>query len=458
MVDIARPELDTAAAGAPAVHAAEQYESDFSARKIRIACVVLLGTLFGSSILPFASLSLVLVPMTKEFGWTVREFTYATTALMWVGACTVPFLGHLADRIGVRPIIITGTVVVGLVTMSVSLTHGLPTFLASFALLGFFGSVGVVYSKVLAGLFTVNRGKALAIFGAESAVALALAPQLVRLLLDHFGWRGLFLTEGLIIIGVVPFIYFILHEPGTQGGSRHLLAYWRARRGRAATDLQAASAAPAIAELDGHTIRQVLISPTFWIVVLGSIVASLPFSVINPLIGKIMPEHGFSGSAPVANYLSVGTLAGIIGALSIGYLLDKVHSAKIAIPFLLCGALGAFLVNAATAAHGGLPLMFAGAALLGINLGSYRPTLTYFNTRFFGLRSFGAIAGIEAFPLAIAMGAIAPLVAWSAEITGSYRAAILATVIALVLGSSLYLLLGRYRYSERIGALPSKKK
>jgi hypothetical protein len=49
-------------------------ESDFSLRKMRIALVVLLGTLFGSSILPMMALSLLLVPMTQEFGWSRTAF------------------------------------------------------------------------------------------------------------------------------------------------------------------------------------------------------------------------------------------------------------------------------------------------------------------------------------------------------------------------------------------------
>jgi hypothetical protein len=84
-------------------------QSDFSLRKMRIALIVLMGTLFGSSILPMMALSLLLMPMTQEFGWSRTAFSGGMTALMWCGALCAPFLGRMVDRFGVRRMIIGGT-------------------------------------------------------------------------------------------------------------------------------------------------------------------------------------------------------------------------------------------------------------------------------------------------------------------------------------------------------------
>ena len=66
-----------------------QVESDFSLRKMKIAGAVLLGQMFGSSLLPAMALTLVFVPVTTEFKWTPTQFGYATTALMWSGGSWV---------------------------------------------------------------------------------------------------------------------------------------------------------------------------------------------------------------------------------------------------------------------------------------------------------------------------------------------------------------------------------
>ncbi len=76
--------------------------------------------MFATSMLPFGALTLVMLPMTKEFGWSRTEFSYATTALMWSGSLSVLFFGKLSDRVGVRPVILWGTIAVGFLTLSVS--------------------------------------------------------------------------------------------------------------------------------------------------------------------------------------------------------------------------------------------------------------------------------------------------------------------------------------------------
>ena len=82
--------------------AAPQEESDFSFRKMKIAFAILVGTLFGSSILPFMAIMLLTLPMTEEFGWSRTQFSGGLTAMMLVGGCSAPFLGRMVDKIGAR--------------------------------------------------------------------------------------------------------------------------------------------------------------------------------------------------------------------------------------------------------------------------------------------------------------------------------------------------------------------
>ncbi len=75
-------------------------ESDFSWRKIRIATVCLIGTMFATSLLPFSALTLLMLPMVTELGWSRTEFSSALTVMMWSGALLVPVFGRLSDRGG----------------------------------------------------------------------------------------------------------------------------------------------------------------------------------------------------------------------------------------------------------------------------------------------------------------------------------------------------------------------
>ena len=193
---------------------APEEESDFSIRKLKIMFAVTVGVLFGSSILPFTAIMLLTLPMTEEFGWTRTQFSGGLTAMMLVGGTSAPFLGRLVDKIGARVMIIGGTFLVGLITMALSRQDGsLWQFYLGFAVLGFAGTTAIGYSKIIGALFNKHRGKALAIFGVESSIAGVFAPKLIQFLIEGYGWRGMFVGLGLIILSVIPLLLIWLREP-----------------------------------------------------------------------------------------------------------------------------------------------------------------------------------------------------------------------------------------------------
>ena len=137
-------------------------ESDFSVRKLRIAGVCLMGQLFGSSMLLIGPLSMLMLPMTKEFGWSRSQFSYSTSAVMWAGALALPIVGRLIDRRGVRPVVLTGTCLLGLLSLTLARqTASLWLFYLLYALVGVFGAIAVGYGKIMGALFTQHRGKAM---------------------------------------------------------------------------------------------------------------------------------------------------------------------------------------------------------------------------------------------------------------------------------------------------------
>ena len=420
------------------------FESDFSLRKMKIAGVVLLGSMFASSLLPMMALALIFMPITAEFGWTPTEYGFATTALMWCGGAVGPVLGYLVDRTGVRLMIIGGTVVVGLITIALSFTHSLWYFYLCFGLLGVFGTTAIGYAKVITALFTQHRGKALALFGLESSLAAAFLPQLIQNLLEHFGWRGLFVIMGVTILAIVPLLYFGLEEPGAVGGTRRLFA----RR----AGPQAPSATASVPVLEGLTAREVFSTSTYWLIVVAILLAAVPSNGLMTFLAAVLGERGFE-AAQTANYLSIFTIVGAIGTIIGGFALDRFQTAKISAPFTLFSIASFIILGSVSAAHGGAAMLWLAAALFGFSFGAHRPMGGFFHTRFFGLRSFTTVFAVQMAIMALFFGIAAPFTGWVRETTGSYDVMIWATVAGLVLSALIYLILGPYRYAKEIGAV-----
>lgn len=453
MVDITK-DIDVGAVDVPQADTGSgaAYESDFSPRKIRVGVTILLGQTFATNLLPFIALPLLYQPMTTEFGWSAAQFALATTSLMFVGAFSSLFFGWAVDYVGCRPIIILGTVFVGLNTMAISQVSSLATFCLAFAGLGLFGSTGMVYSKVIAALFNKHRGKALAILGAESAVAFAIAPQIIRFFLADFGWRQTFVVLGIVIIAIVPLLYFFLDEVGNAGGSRDLFRFMKPGQAR----MVAKDDERAPVDLEGMTLKQIIRDRVFWLILLATLIAGAPRGGLFNFLNPILTARGFDGQAATANFLSLITLFGAGGAIIGGFALDRFHSTKLAVPFKLLAMLALILLGVVSTSLGGMPLLIAAAVFWGISDGAMRPMGAYFNTRLFGLKAFGGMMGLNTFFFALFLGAIAPVVGLSHDLTGSYQPAMWVLTGALLIGAVIYLILGPYRYSVMIGATQAR--
>ena len=407
-------------------------ESDFCTRKLKVAAAIIVGTLFGSTVLPMMALGLLLLPMTEEFGWSRTSFSLGMSAMMLGGALSAPVLGALVDRLGVRPMILGGTVLVGLMTMALSLQTGdLWQFLAGFALLGALGSTAVGYAKVLGALFNKHRGKALAIFGVESSLAGALAVPVIQWLLVNHGWRGVFLGMGAIIVATVPLLWLWLQEPDTPA--------------------VAPGAAPG--EVPGVPLAEALRSRQFWFITLAGFLAIIPAIGMLPHMIPYMLSRGVEMNSAVG-MVALMSVAMAVGTLAGGWCLDRFDSAKVAAPFSLLSTLGIVGLLFLSGGSAGMAILAASTILIGFAGGAKRPMGTFFQLRFFGLKDFGGILGVQSPFLALGMGIAPPLVGYCYDRLGRYEPALLVMVGMMAVTIVLYLVLGPYRYGRDLTVLP----
>jgi len=429
------PSAGPGGAASPAAKgAALPPEPDVSGRKMVVAGACLLGSTFVPYVQAIVG-PLMMLPMIKEFGWTRTEYAFATTFFFLFGSITVLLFGRIADRFGVRPILLAGAVFGGATMILLSFqTAALWRLYATYALLGAFGSSGVGYTKVIGALFTKHRGKALAIFGAESTVALAVLPILTNTLIGHLGWRGTYVAFGLVMFLVVPVIYFLVHEPG--------------RRMRGAASAASPRSPPV---LQGMTPAQIRKDRVFWLIVLTAVLGGGLHSGLMTHVVAAITDKGFSPTV-AAGVLSVATLLGLSGSLAGGFAVDHFRKARVLCMFALLSAAGMVLFALASASFGGLALLIAAMAMQVSANAATRPISTYLQTRYFGLRAFAEANAIQIVFQGIAMAITPPLFGLIYERTGSYAPVYWILVGGGVVAAMVYLLLGPYRFGADIGS------
>lgn len=416
--------------------------SEITAAKLQVAAACLLGSMF----VPYVQVSigpLMMLPMTGEFGWTRTEFAFATTFLFVSGSVTALALGWAADRFGPRSILLFGALCGGATMLLLSRQGAeLWRLYLAYALLGACGSSGLGYTKIIGSLFARHRGKALAIFGAESTLALATLPLLTNALIVNLGWRGTYVVFGVIMLAVAPLLFFVVRGPG--------LSTPTAPPG-------AGAPGASIPPLEGLTPREIRRDSRYWIIVLAAMLGSgINVGFMAHVIAAIT-DKGFTPTT-AAGVLSIATFVGLAGTLIAGFAMDYFRTAKVMAIFACTYALGYALFALSGADVGGLPLLVAGLALTRIAMSALLPATTYAQTRFVGMRSFGEAFALQVLVLGVAMGVAPPLFGMLQQRSGSYQPMYWILCGATLVAAALYLVLGPYRYGIGKGANVPKRR
>jgi cyanate permease len=150
--------------------------------------------------------------------------------------------------------------------------------------------------------------------------------------------------------------------------------------------------------------------------------------------------------------VSMMSIAMAVGTLVGGWCLDRFDTAKVAAPFSMLSTLGLLGLLFLSGGTTGIAILAASTALMGFAGGAKRPMATYFQLRFFGLRDFGGILGVQSPFLALGMGIAPPLVGLCYDRLGRYEPALLVMVGMMAATIVIYLVLGPYRFGRDLVA------
>lgn len=385
----------------------------------RPGVAAMLGTAVSYSVWTAAS-SLFVQPLQDQFGWSRGDISFAHNAGL-VSAFAAPVVGRLVDRLGVRPVLITGLILTACCYgLFATMQGSLGVYYAIYLLFAIVGmtTTGITYTRVITGAFHDTRGTALAIARSGLALSGALLPILLFVTIGRWGLPGGFLTlAALILVIALPLAW--LWIPSRANEVRHPKA----------THSGAS---------DGWLT--LLAKPKVLLICAAS---ALNYAPVVALLSQMMPlatSKGISPELAVGAVSAVG-LAAVAGALLSGVLVDRFWAPMVAFVLNIAPAIGCLLLLSDPISPW---MLYAAALMIGLGQGAEIDIVAFMIARYFGLRSYATIYGLSTLCIALSVAVGASLIGMAYDRFGNYDFALMVASGSFALAAVCYLGMGRY--------------
>jgi MFS family permease len=392
-----------------------------------------LGLLLGPIPIMVFSFGVFLKPLIREFHAGRGAVSLALSLATAMLACGVPFAGRLIDRFGPRKVILPCNVLAGLILLGAHFCSGRIWQLYVFYLaLGIVSSglAPVSYCCMVSHWFDRHRGLALGLMMAGLGTGAFVMPSAAQYLIARFGWRHTFgIVGATILLVTVPMLAkFLVEKPESIGQLPDGLP-------------QAAASSRGPAGDMGLSWSEALRTPALWLLLCAVVLVSASVQACFAHIAAILTDRGVQAqtAALAASLLGGGLLVGRTGT---GYLLDRFFAPRVAGLIFACAGAAIGVLRIAASPQ----LAFAAAFFIGLGLGAEVDISAYLISRYFGLRSFGAIYGFIFGGFGFAGGLGAYLMGASYDARGSYAFMLTLFCAATLIGAGLMMRLGPYRY------------
>jgi OFA family oxalate/formate antiporter-like MFS transporter len=358
--------------------------------------------MFSGAPLAVSSISVFVIPISEEFGWTRTAFAGAISLASLVGAMVGPLMGRWTDKHGGRFLLGGGTAVVGFAMLGLSFVHNLVLFYLLLIIgRGMMMSVeNLVGTTTVSKWFVRRRALANALAMLSSRAGLGLWPALAAFLFTIGDWRLAMQVIGTLVLvfSLVPMVLIVARRPedlnlGLDGDAPVELM----DDGTGASVVQAGE--------QEWTARQALRTRAFWLLTF----ASMATAVCGAGLGvHRIPYFIERGMDPVqAGPLLISFAAGMgVGGFAAAYLSTRISLRKVLalLMFLWMGLIVALLnipIN---------PIIFVYAFAEGMMLGGFLAMNPVIYALYFGRGSLGTIRGLS-HPMVLGANAFGPIYA-----------------------------------------------
>lgn len=399
-----------------------------------VALTAALGLFLNTATIVVFSFGFFARALGQEFHGGRARISLAFTIHNLTSALCIPLAGRLVDRYGPRRVLLPSTALLGLILVS-------SWFLsqAIWQLYVFYFALGVVsggagalpYTDVVSHWFDRHRGLAISVMMLGMGLGAIAIPSVAQRLVATLGWRLAYTVFGfsIVLIPLPVVAAFLMERPENMG--LH-------------PDGEAQISTPVAAGDVGLTVHDAVRTSEFWtmVSVLFLVTASVHACFIH--LPAILTDRGSSAqlAAFASSLFGVGLFLGRVGC---GYLLDQFFAPRVAALLFAAVAIGIAFLGLSHAIWSAC----IAAVLVGLGIGSEVDIIAYLTSRYFGLRSYGAIFGWIWAVFGVSGGLGAYLMGFGFDKTGSYVVPLIGFFCASVLATLLIVTLGPYRY--RVG-------
>lgn len=350
--------------------------------------------------------------------WSQAEFALVGS-LALVTSFAFPFIGRLADVLGVRWTALIGMVTLPLAYLAFSLMTGnIWVYVAIFFVQSLLcvTTTATVYTRLVVQYVEKARGLALAIAVSGPAITGAIGGPILNAYVEANGWRSSYHALAIFSI-IAAVITFLLIPPERKDAAAPPKPKRRARDDY-----------PAI-------IR----TPTFWILLGVMLLCNLPATIMLVQLKLLLLANGVTGEGAAVMFtaLSLGMLAGRFVA---GLALDRYRAHIVAFITLSLPSIGLFII--ASSYDAPAILTFA-VFCLGFAFGAEGDIVGFLVARHFGVEVYSSVMGLLTCAMSFSTASGAALLSFTMAETGGYDLYLTIVGVAVLIGASLLLLLGR---------------
>src|SRR3984885_9204570 len=167
------------------------------------------------------SLPVLLQPITRDTGWSVAGVSSAMTIGFLAMALTSMIWGTVSDRIGPRPVVLTGSIVIAASLALASRATSLIEFQLLFGLLTG-AATAAIFAPMMAcvtGWFDTHRSLAVSLVSAGMGMAPMTMSPLVAWLGSSYDWRTTMQIVAVVVAAIMIPVALLVRRPPALAGA-----------------------------------------------------------------------------------------------------------------------------------------------------------------------------------------------------------------------------------------------